>query len=117
MLNRSRSHSPGKSPKVRESTRRDIDKIKLNEDFSKVTESMDDPIMQQIKANIPSKNRKGRNPVDNRSAVAKHFDEMLLPEEWLELNPVYLCTPPSLDTDEFQEILKVMSHYFIHSLC
>lgn len=64
--------------------------------------------MQQIKASIPENNKiNGKLRSDNRSEVSVHLDEVLLPEEWLELDPVYLCTPPSLDTKEFQDIFQV----------
>jgi hypothetical protein len=41
------------------------------------------------------------------SECVRHLEDMLLPEEWLQLDYAYLTTPPSLDTQEFRDILKV----------
>lgn len=114
MLHRARSHSPEKKNMESKATHRGSLNIKLNseDDFSHISESFTDPIIKQITAHVPTKTKKDHISNDNNTAeVLKHFDEMLLPEEWLELDPVYLCAPPSLDTKEFQDILKV--RYYI----
>jgi hypothetical protein len=109
MIHRARSHSPGKSPKEKDNLRRSI-KLNSEVDYSNVGKSFTDPFMQQIKEKIPAPNKSGgpnnANIVDT-AAVTSHFEDILLPEEWLELEPIYLRTPPSLETKEFQDILEV----------
>ena len=104
-----RSQSPGKSPRDRDNHRRSLNiKLQPEADFSKVGDSFVDPVIQQIKAIIPDHGQADNTlSGDKRSAVSMHLDEVLLPEEWLEVDPVYLSTPPSLDTKEFQDILQV----------
>jgi hypothetical protein len=112
MLTRTRSQSPGKSPKDRDTRRRSLNiKLKSEVDYSNVSDSFADPIMQQIQASIPTQiPKEGKLNSDNRTDVALHFEDVLLPEEWLELEPLYLCPPPSLETAEFQELLEVIGN-------
>mmetsp|Transcript_15230 Transcript_15230/g.28675 ORF Transcript_15230/g.28675 Transcript_15230/m.28675 type:complete len:122 (+) Transcript_15230:107-472(+) len=111
MLQRTRSHSPGKTPKERENRRRSLNiKLKSGDDFSHVGESFTDPVIQQIKSHVPTQSMiDGNLNYDLTTKVSNHINDVLLPEEWLELEPVYLCTPPSLDTKEFQDILTELN--------
>jgi hypothetical protein len=117
MSARIRSHSPSKSPRVGNRSHNSLDiKLTSKVDYTNISESFADPIIQQIKAHIPVQSKKesqdqsGEKLTDDiRSEVSKHFDDVLLPEEWLELDPVYLHTPPSLETTEFLDILQVTS--------
>ena len=47
------------------------------------------------------------------SECVRHLEDMLLPEEWLQLDYAYLTTPPSLDTQEFRDILKVRQVVYV----
>ena len=92
-------------------------KVESGSGLSTKNEDFEDPVMNQIRANLPSigvelsesngaAHEEGCDH-DFASEVKEHFDEMLLPEEWLELDPVYLQVPPSLESKEFTDILEV----------